>query len=606
MIMGLNRVGMLVLAFASTRIGIGCTDEVIPINPPEGDWEGIEEATEALTNLTGRCTVAASTLTCNLVAFDIILFARTSSGTITVNGFATNGATITNTKKIAIFSTGGNVKVMLDFYNGTFAMGAATQPSGISMDLQGASDRLKIRATDQADRYVAGVNGFNLNGDKFTDITVSGAEAAIVFAMLGGNDTFIGTGDAATGNAMFALNTFTIFGGDGNDTMSGGALGDSLNGGNGDDTLDAGDGLVANGNDSMNGDAGFDCVDYSHRTSANGLAPFPVITVTMNGLTGDGDLSAGESDNVKTDVECVKGGPGNDVLTGGANADTIFGNGGNDTIDGLGGNDTLNGGDGDDTFLETGTAAATLPSGADVFNGGAGNDTVDYSSRTTGVVVNIGDLLANDGEANEGDKVMTDVENIKGSSVADTITGSSSANVLDGLGGDDVISGGAGDDTLRGGTGNDVLNGDAGNDLFDEAAASNGSDVFNGGSGIDTMTYKGRADAGEAIRATLDGIADDGQIAGNENDTIAADVENVIGSDVVAVGDIITGNASANQLEGGLGADTITGGGGDDLIDGGGGNDVIDCDDASLVNQGNADINIPDAADTVPALRCEL
>jgi serralysin len=52
---------------------------------------------------------------------------------------------------------------------------------------------------------------------------------------------------------------------------------------------------------------------------------------------------------------------------------------------------------------------------------------------------------------------ITNVENLTGSSLADTLSGNDSNNVIDGGSGNDVIKSGFGNDTLTGGNGNDIF-----------------------------------------------------------------------------------------------------------------------------------------------------
>ena len=571
-------------------VAAACMGAAGPADLPRGDFEGIEEATEGLTDLTGRCAaLAAGTLTCTLTDGDIALIAKASSGAITINGFAIGSATATTMKRLVINGSSGANTVILDLMGGPFAIGATSPTSGIAVDLQGGNDALKIRGSTGADTYVAGggtgggvagTGAVAINGDAFVDITLAGVETFVV-ALSDGADSFHGRGNATTGNAF--PGSITVFGGNGNDTLGGGAGDDFLNGGDGDDTFTMA--AAADGADDYHGNAGRDTVDYSSRPANK-----PVV-VTMNGNNAGGNAGA-EADKVELDVEDLKGSAGNDTLTGNASANVISGMAGNDTIDGGAGNDTLNGNDGDDTFLESGLNNAAAASGSDVFNGDAGIDTVSYATRTTGVVV-ILDGLASDGEVGEGDRVLSDVENVTGSGTAtNTLVGSSSNNTLVGSTTNDTISGGAGNDLIVGGGGNDVLNGDAGDDTFDEGVSANGADVFSGGVGIDTVTYAGRADNGECVTVTMDGVAaNDGQtdtdgVDGapvvSEGDNVKADVENVIGSDCTkkfdgstATGDSITGNALANTLTGGLGNDTLDGSTGNDTQLGGAGNDTL-------------------------------
>ena len=252
-----------------------------------------------------------------------------------------------------------------------------------------------------------------------------------------GNDTLIGDGNANVLN-----------GGSGNDTLRGGGGADTLNGGDGNDIFD--EGSSSNGGDVFNGGAGTDTVDYSGRSSA--------VTVTMDGVAAN-DGEALETDNVKVDIENIKGGGGNDTLTGNLLANEISGGDGDDTLNGLAGGDTFKEGDAD--------------SGSDIFNGGDGVDSVDYSARTEDLTVTMDGTAANDGESGEADNVKSDVENLTGGAGDDTITGSSGANEIFGGAGDDVIDGAAGNDTLDGGADDDTLSGGAGDDLLDGNTGDN-------------------------------------------------------------------------------------------------------------------------------------
>ena len=564
---------MAVRLIASTVLVFGCTQgdsELVA----DGDFEGIDEASQALSDLRTRCSaLVAGTVTCTLTDGDIAMFVRART-TITVNGFAI--ASSTTLKKLAIVGSDGANTVILDYMGGMFALGSSSATSRIAIDLRGGADVVKIRGSAGADNYVAGAGASGtggaiaINGDSFADITLANVELFAV-SLGDGADSFHGRGNPATGNAPF-VGAIQVFGGDGADRLGGGDGDDLLSGGDGNDTFTTG--AVADGADDYHGDDGVDTVDYSSRSASH------PVTVRMDG-TDSGDDSGAEADRIALDVENLKGSAGDDVLTGNAAANVISGMAGDDILDGGAGNDTLNGNDGADTFVEAATA-----SGADVFNGGAGIDTATYGARTTSVTV-ILDGLANDGSLAEGDKVMTDVENVIGSATApNAITGSTGANRLVGGSANDTISGNAGNDVILGGAGDDILNGDAGDDTFDEEASANGADVFNGGLGVDTVTYAGRGDAGESITVTMDGVAaNDGQtdtdgVEGgalvSEADNVKSDVENLIGSNCAA-GDTITGNAAANQLSGGAGDDTLTGGSGDDVLRGDAGNDTLIC-----------------------------
>jgi Ca2+-binding RTX toxin-like protein len=561
--------------------GIGCA--AAPEAAPHRAIDGIDEISQPLSDLSAQCvfTPATRVLVLTLKGGDIAVIARASDGAIAINNLACGAATQASVQRIDVReAASGDQVVILDYGGGSFAVGRSGAP-GVTIDLGGQpGDALKLIGTPGADGFVAGASGLAINGDAFLDVTVTGAPA-LVISLDDGDDTLSGAGNATTGAALGSA--LTVFGGNGNDTLRGGNGDDTLHGGNGNDTFTTG--ALADGNDTVLGDAGTDLADYAARTGA--------VTVTIDDLANDGrngengeNGQAGETDNIGTDVETVKGGLGDDVLGGGPGNETVFGGPGDDTISGGDGNDVLNGEAGNDTFDE-----GALPSGADVLNGGAGIDTASYAARSGQVSVAL-DGAALDGAVGELDKVMVDVENVTGGAGIDTLTGSALDNVLDGGAGNDTLAGGLGNDTLRGGADNDTLNGDAGNDTFDEAADT-GADTLVGGAGTDTADYHART--GDLV-IILDGTSPGGE--SGESDHLAADIENLIGG---SGADALTGNALDNQLEGGPGAaiDALFGLAGDDVLDGGEGDDALDC------GAGDADLTL-DRDLTSSTTSCEL
>jgi Ca2+-binding RTX toxin-like protein len=547
------------------------TEDSAPDLGDLGDLEGIEEVGAALTDLSAQCSVTGTTATLALTGSDIAMVSKATDGKILVNGFACATATTTAVKQFAVTGAAGDQTVILDFLPGTFLPGVQGT-IGFTVDLgAGTADALKIRGTKAVDSYTFGSTGVALNSDNFVDLTVAANVEEIVVTLGDGNDVFSGAGNVLTGGAAFPA-AVTVYGGAGNDSIRGGAGDDVYFGGDGLDTFLTG--TADDGSDEMNGGAGVDTVDYSGRTAA--------LTVTVDGTNDDG--LALEADDVKTDVETVKGGTADDDITGSSGDNTLFGGAGDDTLAGGDGVDILNGDAGDDTFDE-----GMATSGGDTFNGGAGSDTVTYTDRTNTVTVALTGTAVS-GENLEADKVMVDVENAVGGGGGDTMTGSAVANVLDGGAGGDTITGGDGNDTLKGGAGVDTLNGGNGDDTFDEEAATNNGDTFNGGLGVDTVSYAARSND---VDIKMDATATSGE--SGENDTVAADVENAVGG---GGDDEIDGNGLDNLLRGGLGADDLDGGAGDDVIDGEGGSDAVDC------GAGDGDILLD--ATTSSAANCEL
>jgi Ca2+-binding RTX toxin-like protein len=146
-------------------------------------------------------------------------------------------------------------------------------------------------------------------------------------------------------------------------------------------------------------------------------------------------------------AETISGTSADDVICAGGGNDTVKGLGGNDTLRGEGGADQLLGGMGDDTL-----------------DGGASTDTASYSASLTAVTTS----LATNPSTWEGSDTFLGIENLLGSSKADTLTGSATNN------------------KLTGGGGADTLNGEDGDDAVDSKDGVKGNDSLDGGGGTDT------------------------------------------------------------------------------------------------------------------------
>jgi hypothetical protein len=139
---------------------------------------------------------------------------------------------------------------------------------------------------------------------------------------------------------------------------------------------------------------------------------------------------------------------------------------------------------------------------------------------------------------------------------------------------DDRLAGRGGNDTLKGGFGTDVLE---------------------GGDGVDTATDEDHQQA--AATVTLDGVANDGQPAGFNRQTLQpfdAENDNVLTENVTGGGgdDTVVGDDGPNALSGGGGEDAIRGAGDNNAIDGGEGLDALFGEagsDLLLANDGLAD-----------------
>ncbi|CAK0769527.1 serralysin [uncultured Gammaproteobacteria bacterium] len=301
----------------------------------------------------------------------------------------------------------------------------------------------------------------------------------------------------------------------GNDTIQAGAGDDRIDAGDGDDVIDGG-----SGGDAIDGGAGTDTVVFAGSTIG--------VRADLESRVGQGGVAQGD---VYTGIEALTGTGFADILGGNAQANRLEGGEGNDQLSGRGGDDTLLGGAGND-LLDGGA-------GADVLVGGDGIDTVSYASidgtSLAGVTVSLADGTAVGGDA-DGD-ILTGIENLTGTDLADRLTGDAGANVLSGGRGDDVLDGGTGDDTLIGGRGADTLIGGAGIDVADYSLSVEG---------VTIDLADGLAGSGDAEGDAFSGIE---IIQGSYHD------------------DVIRGDAGDNRLRGGLGADVIDGRDGFDIAD---------------------------------------
>ncbi len=419
------------------------------------------------------------------------------------------------------------------------------------------------------DRLIAGVGADALDGGAGTDTADYGLSNAAVTVDLSSGT---GQGGYAQGDTLTAIEN--LAGSDYGDTLTGSFAANAISGGAGDDTIEG-----HGGADTLDGGTGTDTVSYAHSGAAV-TVDLRLATAQVSGGDASGDILA--------NFENVAGSDFDDWLTGTAGANVLTGGGGNDVLAGLGGADILDGGAGSDTAsyaassagvtvnlstgsasggdaqgdtlisIEhvigsaladtlTGSAAANTLSGgagddllaglggADTLDGGAGVDTASYAASTAGVTVNLSTNVNTGGDA-QGD-ILTNIENVTGSALADTLTGNA---------GDNVLSGGDGDDLLVG--------------LV-------GADRLDGGAGIDTVSY---AASGAAVFVDLAaGTASGGD---GEGDTLIS-IEHVIGS---AFGDVLTAASSGSDLSGGAGDDSLNAGAGADVLDGGDGTDLAD------------------------------
>lgn len=348
----------------------------------------------------------------------------------------------------------------------------------------------------------------------------------------------------------------TIDGAGGDDTLLGGDAADTLLGSAGDDTLQGFD-----GGDTLRGGPGADTVTYAERDAA------AFVRVSLDAQRNDG-VSV-EDDLVDGDIERVIGHIGPDELVGGPGADTLYGLGGDDLLSGEGGDDVLDGGQGTDRALYlTAPSGVTVNLGAAApqASGGAGRDTI---AAVEGV---IGSAHADTLTGGAGEDVLDGflgTDRLDGAGGADWFEAALASGIsidLRNTGPQPVGTTGSktliGIENVRGTSGADTLVGDDGDNVL---APGPGNDTVDGGGGRDTISYA----PGGAIGEAPDGVTIDLATSAPQNTVRAGtetirSIENVIDS---PGNDTITGTTGANVV-------TLAGGA-YDRVDGRGGGDVL-------------------------------
>lgn len=325
--------------------------------------------------------------------------------------------------------------------------------------------------------------------------------------------------------------------GQGNDTIDfrGVLVPVDVTGGVGDDTIYLSDGAAS----VAHGGSGDDKIVASQAASATGVTIYGddgndtisagTVAITIHGGAGNDTITGSVQDDT------IYGDAGDDTITGNGGNDFIDGGDGNDTITAGAGNDYILGGKGDDViFAASGDDIVDAGAGNDVVYGGAGNDLIIGGNDDDRIYGDGGnDLLIGDQVTSVNNITITFAHgaslrqalnaalvatspgtNPPGLSVQD-LHGSGNDFIV-GAGGSDMIFGGDGNDFLYGG--NLVANGDTavieedGNDFID---GGRGNDqIF----GDDSMGQTGDRNTGIAIKSSiwydlnLDGKKDNNEV----------------------------------------------------------------------------------------------
>ncbi len=254
------------------------------------------------------------------------------------------------------------------------------------------------------DSLVGGVGNDSLYGQEGNDSLVGGLGNDVIdggngndLANGGSGDDVINTSGSATplpdidypglwtADANPTNDLDTVYGGDGNDTISTGDDADSIDGGTGNDVIDGGidaDTIMGNqGNDIIIGAEGSDVIDAGqgddvvyggYGVGVPDAVNIPDAAGDLRPDNGRDDIRGGMGNDTifgQDDDDTIDGGQDDDLIDGGVDDDLITGNTGNDTIIGGEGNDTMAGGNDRDVFLGA--------NAGDVVDGNEGGDDFD-------------------------------------------------------------------------------------------------------------------------------------------------------------------------------------------------------------------------------------
>jgi Ca2+-binding RTX toxin-like protein len=314
-----------------------------------------------------------------------------------------------------------------------------------------------------------------------------------------------------------ALPAASMFGGNGNDTLTGGSSGDTLNGDAGADTL-----IGNSGVDTLNGGADGD---------------------TLTGGAGD-DVMNGEAGN---DRMIWNPGDGSDVMEGGADSDIaeVNGNGSGEifSIDQNGTRVSLRRTSGTSLTLDIGTTESL------VLNANGGDDLISSTGNLIGLIG-----LTLDGGAGD--------DTISGSNGNDLLLGGDNNDFVDGNAGADTAFLGAGNDTFKWdpGDGSDIVEGQSDTDLllFNGSNASEAIDITpNGGR---TRFFRDVA----AIAMDLNAVEQILYKALNGSDRVT--IGDLTGTATTSVTVDLSGAADANFGDNAFDIVTVNGTGADDTI----------------------------------------
>src|SRR5450830_1133045 len=454
--------------------------------------------TETLTHI--QSVIGSSYADLIVAAADSSVISGGAAGNDTIDASQTaavisGSATGNNVLTFANDVNAVNVNLQLQYYDGGYGAGSA-------------SNIQNVVGSTHNDVLIGALNTRSISGDGGNDVFDGGGGGSVstpeqiiggatgtntlTFAAAGqGVNVDLQAGTATGYGVQHITNVQKIIGSAYNDTIVGALTTLSLSGGQGGIDLFDGGG----GNETITGSSsGDNTVTYAN--AKNGV----VVDLGSGVATGYGNETL-------IAIQRITGSNFADNLTGTSTTALLSG--------GAGGADTFNpGGGGTVTAQET------------IAGSSSGNNTVTYATATSGVTVNLATGLA----TGYGNQILSNIQNVVGSSLSDTLTGTTTTL------------------SLSGGTG--------GNDTFD----GGGGNVTIAGSSTGNNTVMFANDTAGAVTVNLK----TGTVTGAYGNETLSNIQNIVGS---SFADTLTAGATTRSLSGGAG--------GDDTFDGGGANVTI-------------------------------
>jgi Ca2+-binding RTX toxin-like protein len=377
----------------------------------------------------------------------------------------------------------------------------------------GSTDLTTLLGTELADTFTLKSNDLYVDGLAGADtITAAGGVEKITVVSGGDNDTLTFSGELLSssltlgqGADKVAFQDFSgsVFGGEGNDTLTQGATrsttGSLLRGDAGNDNISVTN-LTDSTINSNSDDVSVTVTGTSTNSSIFGGRQRDTITV----LNASGGLIRGDANEDKIEItgtisgvvingnadddqiiisatkvsnSSIHGGGGKDNIDiSSGQASLVFGDKGNDDIDVTSSQThTINGGDGDDAIDSSSTKAQSI-------DGGTGKDVITL----TGVAASSAVHSVIGGTGKDSITGTTGKESLDGGSDADTLVSAGGNDTILGRAGADLITlGAAGKVEIRGGADNDVIELVASDLTFE--------DTIKGDNGTDTIAFVGDA-----------------------------------------------------------------------------------------------------------------